>query len=188
MNPISASISDRHARFDALVLPHLDRLLAFAARRTNMRADAEDAVQEACGRAWLGLDELRDPTKVRAWLYRITINVCHDFARKRRRTSMTPFEENEFGSETADFEALGGGEDPETLALHAQQFALLRRALQSLPVKERAALVLRDLEGFSTEEVARMLGSRPVTVRTQVSSARAKVKTYCEKLLRKRGG
>ena len=101
---------------------------------------------------------------------------------------MTPFAENEFGSETANFEVARDGGDPETLALHAQQFALLRRALQSLPVKERAALVLRDLEGFSTEEVARMLGSRPVTVRSQVSSARAKIKTFCDKFLRKRGG
>ena len=55
------------------------------------------------------------------------------------------------------------------------------------PADYFAALVLRDLEGFSTEEVARALGSRPVTVRSQISSARAKLKTYCEKLLRRRG-
>jgi len=72
--------------------------------------------------------------------------------------------------------------------LHAQQLALVRRALHSLPAKERAALILRDLEGFSTEQVAQALGSRPVTVRSQVSSARAKIKAYCDKLSRKKGG
>src|SRR5207247_8993245 len=97
----------------------------------------------------------------------------------------TQFEEIDFSQQGGALET--GGRDPETLALHAQRLALLRRALQSLPVKERAALVLRDLEGFSTEEVARALGSRPVTVRSQVSSARLKIRTYCEKLSRKRG-
>ena len=79
------------------------------------------------------------------------------------------------------------GADPESLALQEQQLALIRSALQSLSPKERAALVLRDLEGFSTEEVAQALGSRPVTVRSQVRSARAKIKTYCDKLTRKKG-
>src|SRR5947208_16722790 len=97
MIPIAGSLTDRHARFDALVLPHLDRPLAFAARRTNMRADAEDAVQEACGRAWLGLEELRDPTRVRAWLYRILRSVLSESeersARRRQLVSITRLEE-----------------------------------------------------------------------------------------------
>jgi RNA polymerase sigma-70 factor (ECF subfamily) len=63
----------------------------------------------------------------------------------------------------------------------------MMNALQSLPEKERAALVLRDLEGLTTEEVARVLRSRPVTVRSQISSARAKLKLHCERLLRKGG-
>jgi RNA polymerase sigma-70 factor (ECF subfamily) len=64
---------------------------------------------------------------------------------------------------------------------------MLMSALETLPEKERAALVMRDLEGLTTEEVARVLRSRPVTVRSQISSARTKLKIHCERLLR-RGG
>ena len=71
--------------------------------------------------------------------------------------------------------------------LLAQRRELLRRGLDALPERERAAIVLRDLEGLTTEEVARILKTRPVTVRSQVSSARAKLKVYCERLQRKGG-
>ena len=97
----------------------------------------------------------------------------------------TQFSEIDFGEAHAEIE--DPGTDPETQTLRQQQLALVRRALHVLSTKERAALVLRDLEGLSTEEVARALGSQPVTVRSQVSSARAKIRTYCEKLSR-RGG
>jgi RNA polymerase sigma-70 factor (ECF subfamily) len=62
---------------------------------------------------------------------------------------------------------------------------MLMSALETLPEKERAALVLRDLEGLTTEEVARVLHSRPVTVRSQISSARTKLKIHCARLLKK---
>ena len=152
------------------------------------RDDARDAAQEVYLRVFKYLGRFRAGEDFRGWLYRITINVCHDIARKRRLSMVTQFEENEFGQEGSVFAAVSSAGDPEILALHAQQLGLVRRALLSLPVKERAALVLRDLEGFSTEEVAHALGSRPVTVRSQVSSARAKIKTYCDKLSRQRGG
>jgi RNA polymerase sigma-70 factor (ECF subfamily) len=71
----------------------------------------------------------------------------------------------------------------EEAVLLQQRRAMIQRALRSLPQAERAALVLRDLEGFSTEEAARILGVRPVTIRSQVSSARAKVQAFCSRLL-----
>ena len=80
---------DARARFDALVLPHLDRLLAFARRRTDSVADAEDAVQEACIRAWLGFADLRDELKVRSWLYRILRTALSD-AREKSASRSPP--------------------------------------------------------------------------------------------------
>ncbi len=173
--------------FERIMLATEQRVVSIAWRMLGNRDDASDAAQEVYLRVFKYLARFRAGEDFRGWLYRITINVCHDFSRKKRLTSTTQFEEIDFGQERAAFEAARRGENPETLTLHAQQLALVRRALQSLPVKERAALVLRDLEGLSTEEVARVLGSRPVTVRSQISSARAKIKTYCDKLLRQRG-
>jgi RNA polymerase sigma-70 factor, ECF subfamily len=172
--------------FERIMLATEQRVVSIAWRMLGNRDDARDAAQEVYLRVFKYLARFRAGEDFRGWLYRITINVCHDFARKRSLTRVTQFEEVDFSQKGVALET--GGRDPETLALHAQRLALIRRALQSLPVKERAALVLRDLEGFSTEEVARALGSRPVTVRSQVSSARIKVKTFCDRLLRKGGG
>jgi len=170
VNPISASISDRHARFDALVLPHLDRLLAFAARRTNMRADAEDAVQEACGRAWLGLDELRDPTKVRAWLYRILRGVLSESeersARRRQLVSITRLEEahDELVSSDTDmvFEEVAArltGEE-------------VRAALGQLPDDFATVVELHDIDGFKYHEIAEIVGVPIGTVMSRISRGR----------------
>jgi RNA polymerase sigma-70 factor (ECF subfamily) len=75
----------------------------------------------------------------------------------------------------------------EAVLLH-QRRALVRQALATLPLAERTALVLRDLEGHSTEEVAHILGVRPVTIRSQVASARAKVQAFCARLLKPTDG
>ena len=69
-----------------------------------------------------------------------------------------------------------------------QRRALVRRALHSLTPAERAALVLRDMEGLSTEETAKALGVRPATVRSQVSNARAKVQAFCARWMRDSSG
>jgi len=173
--------------FERIMLATEQRVVSIAWRMLGNRDDARDATQDVYLRVFKYLARFRAGEDFRAWLYRITINVCHDFARKKDVSALAQFGEIDFGQEGAAFETARRGPDPESLALHEQQLALVRRALQSLPAKERAALVLRDLEGFSTEEVAQTLGSRPVTVRSQISSARVKIKTYCDKLSRKKG-
>lgn len=171
--------------FERIMLATEHRVVSIAWRMLGNREDARDAAQEVYLRVFRYLERFRAGEDFRAWLYRITINACHDFVRKRRVPELVQFVEIDFDQEGAALESSRPGTDPESLAVQQQQLALLRRALQSLPAKERAALVLRDLEGFSTEEVAQALGSRPVTVRSQVSSARAKIKTYCDRLSRR---
>jgi RNA polymerase sigma-70 factor (ECF subfamily) len=173
--------------FERIMLATQQRVVSIAWRMLGNRDDAREATQDVYLRVFRYLGRFRTGEDFRAWLYRITVNVCHDFARKRRLTAAVQFEEIDVHLEGAAFDTARRAADPEGRALHEQQLALIRCALQSLPAKERAALVLRDLEGFSTEEVARALGSRPVTVRSQVSTARAKIKTYCERITRKRG-
>ncbi len=173
--------------FERIMLATEQRVVSIAWRMLGNRDDARDAAQDVYLRVFKYLARFRAGQDFRAWLYRITINVCHDFARKKGATGLAQFDQIDFVQESAALETGGRSADPESLALQEQQLALIRSALQSLSPKERAALVLRDLEGFSTEEVAHALGSRPVTVRSQVSSARAKIKTYCDRLARKKG-
>ena len=116
---------------------------------------------------------------MRPWLYRVTITVCRDMARKSERFPITALEDDAEESQigASGIETIEAGIDLK------EQREILVRALQSLPFKERAALVLRDIEGLSTEDTARVLGSSATTVRSQISCARVKVRRYCERAL-----
>ena len=175
--------------FERIMLDTERKVVATAWRMLGNREDARDAAQEVYLRVYKYLDRFKPEQDFNGWLYRITINVCRDASRKRRgATSGGDF----FGAPTNEPErvapeSVSPEADAEENAIRAQQRSILLSALDTLPEKERAALVLRDLEGLTTEEVARVLRSRPVTVRSQISSARAKLKIHCERLLRKGG-
>ena len=169
------------AAFDQLITSQQHRVIALAWRLLGNQDDARDAAQESFLRVYKNLDKF-DPTRdFSGWLYRIVVNVCRDLARKRTRSRQASLE--------AEFEA-GKLKEPasthntEAAAMLSQEHALIARALASLSERERAAIVLRDLEGLSTEEVARILGTRPATVRSQICSARAKIKTFRERWLK----
>ena len=171
------------AAFEELIDCHQRKVLSTAWRILGNREDAHDAAQEVFLRVHKYLGGFRSHEDFAAWLYRIIVNVCRDHARKRGpRHQFTSLESER---EDGTFETLASGEDVEANAIKAQQRALIEQALDTLTTKERAAIVLRDLEGLSTEEVARALGSSQTTVRTQICSARAKIKQYRDRVLQR---
>jgi RNA polymerase sigma-70 factor (ECF subfamily) len=169
------------AAFEELIDFYQHKVLSTSWSMLGNREDALDAAQEVFLRVHKYLSGFRADQDFAAWLYRIVVNVCRDHIRKRgNRREFASFEtEMEAGS----IQMLVSGEDVEANAIKAQQRAMIVEALDTLSTKERAALVLRDLEGLSTEEVARVLGSSQTTVRTQISSARAKIKQYRDRVL-----
>ena len=169
--PTSPSqLDEAHARFHALVLPHLDRLFGFARRRTASVPEAEDAVQEACVRAWLGFGELRDPERVRPWLYRILRTVLIDVAeregRRQRLVSITRLE--------AEHEAIVGGEREEVFQTVSARLdaEVVRSALAAIPEQFAAAVELHDIDGFKLQEIADVLEIPIGTVMSRVSRGR----------------
>jgi len=168
------------AAFEQLVECYQRKVLSTAWRILGNQEDARDAAQEAFLRVYKYLGGFRADQDFAGWLYRIVINVCNDHNRKRgRRDRFTSFETEE---ERGNIKALYTSEDLEAAAILSQQQAMIAEALGSLSKKERAAIVLRDLEGLTTEEVARVLGSSQATVRSQISSARAKIKQYRDRV------
>jgi RNA polymerase sigma-70 factor (ECF subfamily) len=163
--------------FEPLMVRTEARVLALAWRLLGDRHLAEDAAQETYLRVFRSLHRFRLGEPFEAWLIRIAVNVCYDLGRKRGPLPVP--------METLDnLEGNATPLDAEEALLLRQRRALVRRALAALPQAERAALVLRDLEGLSTEETARVMGVRPVTIRSQVSAARAKVQAFCSQLIK----
>jgi RNA polymerase sigma-70 factor (ECF subfamily) len=155
------------AFFDRLVRLHERMVLGVAYRLLGRMEDAQDAAQEVFLRLFQKHQEIEGDPK--PWLYRVTVNVCNDWYRKRTIVA-EPDEQ---------------AADPSADALAAitldERKRLLKEGLETLGERERAAIVLRDIEGLSTHQVAKILGVEEVTVRSQISVARVKLAKYVRK-------
>ena len=166
------------AAFEQVMIHSEQRVMAMTWRMLGNEADARDASQEVFLRVYKYLGRFRGDQDFFAWLYGITVNVCRDFLRKRRNHSsrFVSFGESAgVAYEVAD-EHIGA----EHMLIQTQQRELIAKAIGTLPFKERASIVLRDVEGLSTEEVARIMKSSATTVRSQISSARKKIRISCQ--------
>ena len=155
---------------------HERLVLVTALRLLGNMADAQDVSQEVFLRLHRNLAKLGDSRALPAWLYRVTVNACHDMRRRKPETAPLEFAEN----------IAAAGADPLQLSAEQERRHALELSLRMLSEKERAALVFRDLQGLSTQEVARVLGNSEATVRSQVAKARVKVKGFVERYFRRR--
>ena len=169
------------AAFEQMIDCYQRKVISTAWKMLGNREDARDAAQEVFLRVYKYLGGFRVDQDFAAWLYRIIINVCRDHLRRRGRPDQ--FTSFELEHELGNFDAHASNEDIEGAAIRSQQHAMIVQALDTLSKKERAALVLRDMEGLTTEEVARVLGSTQTTVRSHISSARAKIKKFRDRAL-----
>lgn len=144
--------------FEHIILRYEARVMNVAARLLGGRDDACDVAQEVFLRAFKYLHRLDLQKPLEPWLIRITVNVCRDAARKRQRQRDTFME-----IETP--ETIDPAPGPHADLLRKQERVILQRALDSLSEKERLAILLRDVEGLSTAEVASILQSSETTVR-----------------------
>jgi|SRR6185312_6283603 len=149
--------------FDRVVRAREEQLLRIAYRILGNWADAEEVAQDAFIRLHRhGLD-FPNESVLGSWLYRVTVNLCIDRSRR-----FHPSEElGEVGSRRLSAEAE---------LLRDEQKRLLMLALATLPPKERAAIVLREIEGLETPRVAEILGSTDATVRSQISRAMVRLR------------
>jgi len=161
--------------FDEIMRETQGRVLGLAWRLLGDREQARDASQEAYLRAFKSLGTYKVGESFTAWIGRITANVCCDYFKKR-------------GTGAVDSQVLESIPSPdsgkaEDIVLRRQHMELVQKALAVLTPAERMALTLRDMEGLSTDETAHILGLKSGTIRTQIASARNKVKSFCQRVL-----
>jgi len=163
------------AAFEALVSRYERRLLRLAYRMLGNLAEAQDACQEVFVKFHKYIDSLdaqRDPSP---WLHQVTLNVCRDLGRKRQMLRFVSIDAKpEVHMEDAS------SRDPLEELSRERRAQALHRALAELPAKERAALILRDVEGHSAAHAAKLLGSSEPTVRSQACRGRLRLKQILE--------
>lgn len=155
----------RTPTWEELVTEHWERVHRLAYRLTGNAADADDLAQETFVRVFRSLHTYQ-PGTFEGWLHRITTNLFLDQARRRSRLRMDAMtDEARVPSDWQD--------DPDRRFHHANLDTDVQRALDALPPKYRAAVVLCDIEGLSYEEVATTLGVKLGTVQSRIHRGRA---------------
>jgi len=144
--------------FDQVLRQREAQVLRTAFRILGNWADAEDVAQEVFLRLHRRGLVFANDAAAGGWLYRVTVNLCLDRTRSRRPSQELP-------------DVPSRERSAEAAVLMEEKKQRLMAALATLPTKERAAVVLREIEGLSTVEVAAALGSSEVTVRSQISKA-----------------
>jgi len=159
--------SSELARFEAVVLPHLDAAYTLARYLTRSEHDAEDVVQDACLRALKYFESFRgEATGARAWLLTIVRNTAFSSHRRQRADGVVlEFDEKQHSDAVAE-------EHPEAALLRSGAKEALGRALDRLAPEFREVIVLRELEGLSYKEISDVAGVPVGTVMSRLSRAR----------------
>lgn len=162
---LAAHVAGDPDAFGTLVLRHRDRLWAIALRTLGHPEDAADAVQNALISAYRSAGSYRGDAAVTTWLHRIVVNACLDLVRRRTVRAADPL---------PDDDALLPAQPGDAFA--SRETALVvQQALLTLPIEQRAALVLVDLHGYSVDEAAAVLDCPAGTVKSRCSRGRAKL-------------
>ncbi len=168
---VRRTLSGDTAAFERIVLRYERRVMTLSLRMLRVVDDAQDAAQEVFLRAFKYIHRLDLRKPIEPWLMRMTVNVCRDIARKKLRRHHS-FSE----IPAVDADPRDESRDPYDGFAWEQQRRMLWIALERLPEKERMAVILRDVEGFSTAEVAEILGSSEGTIRSQICRGRLRIK------------
>ncbi len=182
---IKAIQAGRSDLFDELVQRYERQLYYFGLKMCAEPRDAEDVVQETFLNAYKYLKDFRYETKFKNWLYRIATSNC---IKKRRKSKFAPERElslEEFlprDESAVDLQVPAWATLPLDQLLNEELGRTLKRAIVEVPEKYRVVLVLRDIEGFSTEESAQILNLTPANIKVRLHRARLflreKLKTY----------
>jgi RNA polymerase sigma-70 factor (ECF subfamily) len=159
--------------FDALVLKYQHKVVKLVMRYVRNPAEAEDVAQEAFIKAYRALPQFRGDSAFYTWLYRIAINTAKNVVVSRDRSPVDYDLDLQNSDESYDMQGrLKDSETPEGLVLTDEIRGTVNSAIDALPEDLRTAIVLRELEGLSYEEIAATMDCPVGTVRSRIFRAR----------------
>jgi RNA polymerase sigma-70 factor (ECF subfamily) len=172
--------------FAELLRRHRDRLWAVAIRTIGDRDEAADALQDALLSAHRAAARFRGDSAVTTWLHRIVVNACVDRMRRRYAHQTVPLPDGTRPAEPGGRHT--GGVEPAAPEVDHDTALVVREALAQLPVEQRAALILVDVQGYSVAETAAMLGVAEGTVKSRCARGRARLAVILGHLRPRAGG
>ena len=183
-------IAGETGAFDRFVEYFRPKIFQYSWLMCGHREDAEEVAQETLLKVFESGDQLREPEKIRSWVFRIAKNAC---LMKRRKSAFAPARElsldefmpskhqdgDQVRIEIADWSAL-----PDGKALQSEMRELLEKAIRELPEVYRSVILLRDMEELSTQETAQILDVSDDVVKTRLHRARLAIRQRLDEYLR----
>jgi RNA polymerase sigma-70 factor (ECF subfamily) len=163
---VARSIRGDNDSFNELILRWERPIYALAYRTIGREEDARDVCQETFLRAFRALPAFRGQSKFSSWLYRIALNLCRDWMRRERRSPIVPQPEDVDVLELAA--AAEPSESIEDLVARKDLSRAVERAMAILPEDQRTAIVLKEYQGLTFQEIADLVGCPLSTVKTRL--------------------
>ena len=176
---VARSIRGDAESFNQLILRWERPIYALAYRVIGREEDARDVCQETFLRAYRALPGFKGQAKFSSWLYRIALNLCHDWVRKQRRVPMMQVPE---GMDPTELAADGQpAESIEDLVYRKELGEAVVEAMTLLPEEQRTAIVLKEYHGMTFQEIAELQGCPLSTVKTRVYQGLSVLRRHLEK-------
>ena len=170
--------------FNQLILRYQQTVYGVVLRMVGNVDAAADVTQDAFIAAFRGIQTFRGGTSFRAWLLRIASNMACDYWRRTQRRptesleALTDEGESHSASDLGALVEMGQEKNPEEYLLNQELQELIQRGLQELPLEQRVAVVLCDIQGLAYEEIAETTQTSLGTVRSRIARGRARLRNY----------
>ena len=176
------------AAFDLLVLKYQRKILRLLSRMLRDQSDVEDVMQEAFIKAYRALPQFRGDSASYTWLYRIAINTARNWMSSQgRRPSAPNGNQTEDGETFSEIDNLTDNNTPESMLASREIAESVDQTIQDLPAELRTAIVLREIDGLSYEEIAETMSCPIGTVRSRIFRAREAIAAKLRPILDQHG-
>jgi RNA polymerase sigma-70 factor (ECF subfamily) len=170
--------------FDLLVLKYQRKIMRLLSRMIRDPVEIEDVTQEAFIKAYRALPQFRGESAFYTWLYRIAVNTARNWlVANGRRPYTTSGGENEDGETFDEIDNLTDIGTPESMLASRQIAETVNAAMQALPPDLRTAILLREIDGMSYEDIAQAMGCPIGTVRSRIFRAREAIASQLRPVL-----
>lgn len=169
--------------FDLLVIKYQHRIIQLVNRYVKDPSEAQDIAQEAFIKAYRALKDFRGDSAFYTWLYRIAINTAKNFLVAKSRRSSDYEVDIQDAEQIENAPQLQGMDTPEQLLLNDEILRIINKAIEELPEDMRMAIMMREIEGLSYEEIAQIMNCPIGTIRSRIFRAREAIDNKLNPLL-----
>ena len=166
--------SGEEAAFEELIRRHQQRVFGLVSGILRRREDVEDVVQQVFLKVFVSLKRFDQRAAFSTWLYKIPVNECWDYLRKKKVRPLV-YEADLSEEQVSRLDGVVSADQPASSSDRAEARDLLERMMEKLPEQDRELLVLKEVEGFSVQELAEILNLNVNTVKVRLFRARARL-------------